>query len=212
MCLDFHCCPNFSLAALLYALPGSPAPILGLLSGVSLPSVQPLSSPLFLPLSSASLLAQPGLPPSPPASLWWGLVLGSRVAWGDSERLECGKGGGWAGGVGSCGGQRRGFSLGWSEFSHLSRVQATGPCQADDITLQECLLLAQEAQGPGGEGDLLPEALTPQPSPLLPLSDSFSKPLISCLCLSDFSTPLFSHPPAPAWFSLGSSVCLSFCL
>lgn len=49
--------------------------------------------------------------------------------------------------MGSCGGWRGGFSLGWSEFSHLARVQATGPCQADDITLQECLLLlAQEAR------------------------------------------------------------------
>lgn len=28
-------------------------------------SIQPLSSPLFLPLSSASLLAQPGLQPGP---------------------------------------------------------------------------------------------------------------------------------------------------
>lgn len=47
-----------------------------------------------------------------------------------------------------------------------------------------------------GDGDLLPEALTPQPSPLLPHSDSFAKPLISYLCLSDSSTQLFSHPLA----------------
>ena len=67
--------------------------MLGQLAEVSPPSAEPLSSALFLPLFSAFLLAQPGLPPSPPASPWRGLVLGSRVAWGNSERLECGKGG-----------------------------------------------------------------------------------------------------------------------
>lgn len=61
---------------------------------------------------------------------------------------------------------RGGFSLGWSEFSHLAGVQATGPCQADDITLQECpLLLAQEARQEQG---VLPAASTPQPFPHLP--------------------------------------------
>lgn len=105
MCLDIHCCPTCFLASPLYDLPGSPAPMLGL------PSLQPLSSPMFLPLSSASLLAQPGLQPGPPASPWWGLVLGSGVAWGDSERLECGKGGGGLGEWGSVGGGEEGFLL-----------------------------------------------------------------------------------------------------
>lgn len=52
---------------------------------------------------------------------------------------------------GALGGAGGGFSLGWSEFSHLTRVEAIGPCQADDITPEECLLLllAQEALGGG---------------------------------------------------------------
>lgn len=66
------------------------------------------SLPLFL------LLVPPCLPildsPGPPAS-WWGLVLGSQVAWGDSERLECGEGGGRLGEWGAAGGGEGGFLL-----------------------------------------------------------------------------------------------------
>lgn len=93
----------------------------------------------------ASLLAQPWAPAPPLLGEVWSWA--ARVAWGDSERLECGKGGCGLGEWGAVGGSGRGFSLGWSEFSHLTRVEATRPCQADDITLQECLLLllAQEA-------------------------------------------------------------------
>lgn len=120
--------------------------------------------------------------------------------------------------MGSCWGWRGGFSLGWSEFSHLARVQATGPCQADDITLQECLLLLAPEARLGWR--VLPAALTPQPfphlphlpSPLLAHSDFFAKPLISYVCLSDSSTWLSLIPAASAWFSLGSYVGQSLCL
>lgn len=156
------------LLPLVCALPGSPAARrVSFLARVSPPSLWPVSFALFL-LSSAFLLAQAGLPPSPLASPWWGLVLGSRVAWGDSERLECGKGGvGW--GSGELWGAEGGFSLGWSEFSHLAGVQATGPCQADDITLQECpLLLAQEARLEGGAPSGFSSPALPSPPSLPP--------------------------------------------
>lgn len=113
---------------------------------------------------------------------------------------------------GSCGvGVRRGgFSLGWSEFSHLAGVQATGPCQADDITLQECLLLlAQEARLERGCSQPFPHLPhLPPPSPLPTHSDSFAEPLISYLCLTLALS--FSLPATPR--VLGSSLCLPFCL
>lgn len=67
--------PHLLSCFLLCALPGSLTPMLGLLSGV----IFPLFS-LSLPSLSASLLAQPGLLPDPPASPPLGLVLGSQVA------------------------------------------------------------------------------------------------------------------------------------
>ena len=84
---------------------------------------------------------------------------------------------------GAVGGGEGGFSLGWSEFSHLAGVQATRPCQADDITLQECpLLLAQEARLEGGAPSGFnsparpsPPSLPP-PTPALTHSDSFAEP------------------------------------
>lgn len=123
--------------------------------------------------------------------------MGSRVAWGDSERLECGKGGCGLGEMGSWWGGGGGFSLGWSEFSHLTRVEATRPCQADDITLQECLppLLAQEALCGGAPPPHPPSPLI-IPSPLLTHSDSSTNPVISYLCLSDSSAQLFSSSPS----------------
>lgn len=98
-----------------------------------------------LPFSCASLLAQPWAP-APPllGEVWsWAAELpGATVKDWNVGRAGVGWGK-WVAG----GGEGGGFSLGWSEFSHLTRVEATRPCQADDITLQECLppLLAQEA-------------------------------------------------------------------
>lgn len=86
-----------------------------------------------------------GLPPHLFGEVWsWAAELpGATVKDWNVGRAGVGWGKWVAGGVGGGGG----FSLGWSEFSHLTRVEATRPCQADDITLQECLppLLAQEA-------------------------------------------------------------------
>lgn len=93
--VPLHC---WSGLGLLSCSPTLCATWVSFLARISPPSLLPVSFALFL-LSSAFLLAQAGLPPSPLASPWWGLVLGSRVAWGDSERLECGKGGvGWGSG------------------------------------------------------------------------------------------------------------------
>lgn len=168
-----------------------------------LESALPLFS-LFPPLCSSPFLLPPFLPSLDSCPALWPL-LGGVWSWAVElpgatvKDWNVGRAGvGW--GSGELWRAERGFSLGWSEFSHLARVQATGPCQADDITLQECpLLLAQEARLEGG---VLPAALTPQPfpylphypSPLLTHSDSFAKPLISYLCLSDSNTQLFSHP------------------
>lgn len=83
-----------------------------------------------------------------------------------------GRGVGWGNGE-LWGGAGGGFSLGWSEFSHLTRVEAIGPCQADDITPEECLLLllAQEALGGGAPPPHPPSPLI-IPSTLLTRSDS----------------------------------------
>lgn len=119
-----------------------------------LESALPLFS-LFPPLCSSPFLLPPFLPSLDSCPALWPL-LGGVWSWAVElpgatvKDWNVGRAGvGW--GSGELWRAERGFSLGWSEFSHLARVQATGPCQADDITLQECpLLLAQEARLEGG--------------------------------------------------------------
>lgn len=61
MCLDAHCCPP---SLLCYTWLSGPHVASAFWSQPSLPPLSLFSSSLFLPLSSASLLAQPGLQPS----------------------------------------------------------------------------------------------------------------------------------------------------
>lgn len=155
-------------------LPASPALMVGLLPAITSPPHQPLSTPLCLPLSSASLSAQLGLQPGPPASPWWGLVLGSRVAWGDSERLECGKGGGGLGSGEPWGGHEGSFLLAGQSSATSLECRPLGHAK---LMTSRCwnARCSVSSGGPPGGGCCAPNAL-----------NSLALPSPAC-----------SHPPLP---------------
>lgn len=180
-------------------------------------SSSPASFYLSLPPSSASLSAQLGLQPGPPASPWWGLVLGSGVAWGDSERLECGKGGGGLGSGEPWGGHEGGFLLAGQSSATSLECRPLGHAKLMTSRYRNARCSVSSGGPPGG-GCCAPNALNSlalpspacPPSPVLAYSDSFAKPLISYLGLSDSRPQLFPYhgppSPGPCFCSLGSSV------
>jgi hypothetical protein len=153
-CLKVHSCPTFCLAFPFWALPDFPSPMMGN------PSFLPPSA-FLLSLDPPSFLCLPAGPAWTPACLALQPLLGRVWSWAAElpgatvKDWNVGRAGCGLGEWGAVGGGE-GFSLGWSEFSHLARVQATRPCQADDITLQECplLLLAPEALYGGAPSSL----------------------------------------------------------